>query len=62
MLGEQLLDEVAVLLWNHPVKLRFQLRGIAFSSSLGGNHDIDAIRPVADLIVDPLELDLELLR
>ena len=36
-------------------------RGLALALVLAGDHDVDAVGLVADVLVDPLELDLELL-
>lgn len=65
VVGEDLLPEVKVLLGHHLAQrlgqlLRGQVRVHALV--LVGDDDVDAVGVVADVLVDPVELDLELLR
>ena len=56
-------DEVAHVIGDQRLELRLQLRRIQLPHALvlAGDHDVDAVGLVADVLVDPLELDLELL-
>src|SRR6478736_3024117 len=64
VVGEDLLGELDVLLGHERVELLLEHLG----RQIGGVHalvfvgddDVDAVRVVADVFVDPLELDLEL--
>src|SRR6185503_8370606 len=64
VLREQFLHEFAVALRNGGAQLLFELGRIdlAHALVLAGNDDVDAVRLVADVLVDPLELDFELSR
>ena len=57
VLPQRLFDEVAVRLRDH----RLELRQIA-ARRRRRHHHIDAVRLAIDVLVDPVELDLELLR
>jgi hypothetical protein len=64
VLGEQPLREGAVLGRDHLAQLLLERGGVevlALPGVLAGDHDVDAIRLIADVVVDPFELDLELL-
>ena len=64
VLGEQVLREGAVLGGDHLAQLLLERAGVevfALPVVLAGDHDVDAVGLVADVLVDPLELDLELL-
>jgi hypothetical protein len=64
-LGQELLDEVAVLLGNHGAELLLQrLRAglLALALVLAGKHDVHAVGLVPYAFVDPEQLPLELLR
>ncbi len=63
VVGEELLGEVAVLLGHHVAQRLGQLLRVhlAHALVLAGDDDVDAVGLVADVLVDPLELDLELL-
>ena len=59
---EQLLDEVAVALRDHRVEIReVGLVAAALAHVLHGHDDVDAVGLAVDVLVDPVELDLELL-
>jgi hypothetical protein len=60
---EDLLDELAVLGRDHLAQLLLELLRVhlAHALVLPGDHEVDAVGLVADVLVDPLELDLELL-
>jgi hypothetical protein len=64
VVGEDLRAELAMLERDHLLQLGLELRGIhlAHALVLAGDHDVDAVGLVADVLIDPLELDLELLR
>jgi WS/DGAT/MGAT family acyltransferase len=62
VVGEQLGGELAVLLRDHLRALLELLRvELAHALVLAGDDDVDAVGLVADVLVDPVELDLELL-
>ena len=63
MLGEDLLDEVAVALRDHRPQVLLELGRVELTHALvlAGDHDVDAVGLVADVLVDPRQLDLELL-
>ena len=63
MLGQQLVDPVAVMLRDHLLQLlahplRVELAGTLV---LRRHHHVDAVRLAVDVLVDPVQLDLELL-
>ena len=60
---EDLLDELAVLLRDHGPQVGLELGRVdlAHALVLAGDDDVDAVGLVADVLVDPVELDLELL-
>ena len=64
VLGEDLLDEVTVLLRDHRLELAFEIAGLDRGTRLGRergrHHEIDAVRLAVDVLVDPGELHLEL--
>ena len=63
MLVEQSLDEPAMLVGHQLLQvLDRRLVTAALADVLRRHHDVDAIGLAADVIVDPVELDLELLR
>ena len=59
---QELLDEVAVLLGDQGVEV-VELRFVtaAFAHVLHRHHDVDAVGLAVDMLVDPVQLDLELL-
>ena len=62
VLGQELVDPVAVLLRDHLLELlahplRVELAG---ARVLRRHHDVDAVRLAVDVLVDPVQLDLEL--
>ena len=63
MVAQDLLDELAVLLRDHRPQVSLELGGVELAHALvlAGDHDVDAVGTVADVLVDPVELDLELL-
>ena len=66
MVGEDLVDVVPVVLADHRPQLRPDVRhvvdaGVAIHG-LHRHHDVDAVRLAADVLVDPLQLELELVR
>ena len=64
MVGEDFLAEVQVLLGHHLAQRLGKVLGgqvRIHALVLVGDHDVDAVRVVADVLVDPVELDLELL-
>ncbi len=63
MVAQEVLDELAVLLRDHRPQIRLELGGIELAHALvvAGDDDVDAVRTVADVLVDPVEFDLELL-
>ncbi len=64
MIGEDLLAEVQVLLRHHLAQRLGQLLGgqvRVHALVLVRDHDVDAVGVVADVLVDPFQLDLELL-
>ncbi len=65
VIGEDLLGEVEVLLGHHLAqgvgKLFRRLVGV-HALVFVRDHDVDAVGMVADVLIDPVELDLELLR
>ena len=62
VLRQHLLDEVAVLGRDHLLELVLEVFGLeAFGElHLGRHHEVDAVRLAVDVLVDPLQLDLEL--
>ena len=64
VVGEDLLAEVQVLLRHHLAQRLGQLLGgqvRVHALVLVRDDDVDAVRVVADVLVDPVELDLQLL-
>ena len=65
VVGEQLRGEVAVAVGHELLHLRLELLGRhvldAHALVLGRDHEVDAVRPVAHVLVEPRQLDLELL-
>ena len=61
--GKHLVGELPMLLRDRREQHLLELDGIhlAHALVLAGDHDVDAVRLVAHVLVDPLELDLELL-
>ena len=61
--GEDLVGELDVLLRHHVPQHLPELLGVELVHPLvlAGDHDVDAVGLVADVLVDPLQLDLELL-
>src|SRR6185369_7021970 len=61
---EQVLGESAMLLGDRREQLLLELLRVdlAHALVLSGDHDVDAVRLVADVLVDPVELDRELSR
>ncbi len=58
---QQLLDEIAVALGDHRVEVReVGLVAAALAHVLHGHDDVDAVGLAVDVLVDPVELDLEL--
>ena len=58
VLREHLLDEVAVLLRDHPLELRLELGRVAVRAARlleqgRGHHEVDAVRAAVDVLVDP---------
>jgi hypothetical protein len=64
VIGQQLGGELAVAVRDGRAQLRLELVDVelALARVLPGNHDVDAVGLVAHVLVDPLELDLELVR
>jgi hypothetical protein len=65
VVAEQLRSEVAMRLRHELLQLGFERRRVEVAPLplvLARDHDVDAVRLVADVLVDPLHLDLELLR
>ena len=65
VIREDLLSEIQMLLRHHLAQRVGQLFGRqvgVHALVLVGNDDVDAVGVVADVLVDPVELDLELLR
>src|SRR5690606_1443347 len=64
VLTEQAGGELAVLLRDHRAELLLELRRIDLAHSLvfAGDDDVDAVGVLADVLVEPAQLDLELLR
>ena len=64
VIGQHLLDEAAVLLGDRgPQHLLELLRvDLAHALVLARDDDVDAVRLVADVLVDPVAFDFELLR
>ncbi len=62
VLGEHLLDPVAVLLADHLLELTLEHVGIDTFGQLhlGRHHEVDAVGLAVDVLLDPLQLDLEL--
>ncbi len=60
--GHHVVDELAMLLGDHRRQLRPVEAALLDPDVLRGDEDIDAVGPVADLALDPVELDVELLR
>jgi hypothetical protein len=63
VVGEHLVGEAAVLLGDRLAQHLLELLRVdlAHPLVLAGDHDVDAVRPVADVLIDPAALDLELL-
>src|SRR4029077_18045284 len=63
VVGEHLVGEAAVLRGGRLAQHLLELLRVdlAHPLVLDGDHDVDAVRPVADVLVDPAALDLELL-
>ena len=66
VLGQHLLDEVAILLRDHRLELALELHGVTVRppclfEQRGRHHEIDPVRAAVHVLVDPVELDLELL-
>ena len=59
VLGEHLLDEVAVLGRDHALE-RAEVELLALADELLRHREVDAVRLAVDVLVDPRELDLEL--
>ena len=55
-----LVDEPAVLGGDHRHELRHRHAAVVGAGVLGGHDQVDAVRAVADLGLDPVEVDLEL--
>ena len=65
VVGQDLLGEIEVLLRHHRLQHLRQLVGgqtRVHALVLVRDHDVDAIRVVADVLIDPVEFDLELFR
>ena len=62
VVGEHLLDELAVLGCDHLFELRLEVLGIhTFGQlDLGRHHEVDAVRLAVNVLFDPFQLDLEL--
>ena len=60
VLRQRLLDEVAVALGDHRLELLLR-GGRGAVGEVGGHDDVDAVRLAVDVLVDPGQLDLELL-
>ncbi len=63
LVGQDLLGELEMALGHHLAQLVGQVVGVhvAHALVLAGDHDVDAVGGVADVLVDPGQLDLELL-
>ena len=64
VVGEQLLDELPMPLGDHLHDLLDPEVAVVFSRrhELRWDHEVNAVRLAVDVLVDPVELDLELLR
>ncbi len=64
VLGQDPVSELAVRLGDRGAQLRLELLGVELAHALvaARDHDVDAVGLAAHVLVDPLELDLELLR
>ena len=64
VIRQQLLDELPVGVGDQGLEVGLELVGVggAHALVLAGDHDVDAVGLVADVLVDPVQLDLELLR
>ncbi len=62
VIGQDLEGEVLVLGWDQPADLGLELLRVHLVHALvlGRNHDVDAVGAIADVLVDPRELDLQL--
>ena len=63
VVGQDLAGEVDMLLGHHVLQRLGQLIGghvRVHALVLAGDHDVDAVRVVTDVLVDPVQLDLEL--
>ena len=63
VVGKELAGEVDVALGHHGPQLLGQLLGVlldALALVLAGDDDVDAVRVLADVLIDPVELDGEL--
>ena len=64
VLGEHLLHPFAMLRADHLLELALEVAGAHSLGQLhlGRHHEVDAVGLAVDVLVDPLQLDLELLR
>ena len=64
VIREDLVGKLAVLFRDGGEQLLFELLGVdlAHALVLAGNDDVDPVGLVTDVLVDPLELDFELVR
>ena len=62
VVGQDLLDEHPVLVGDHGPELSFEFDRVEFTHPLvlSGNHDVDAVRTVADVFIEPGQFHLEL--
>ena len=64
VVGQQFFCEVAVLLRHHALQHVFQLGGVHFAHAFVflRDYDVHTVNMIADVLVDPIQLLLELLR